>query len=522
MRRQFIILLLFSFHTKLLLAGPNVWTSNNYYVATGIASGSNEQAKSESCALARRSLIEYVFGVNVKVEEKSFTTLDQAQLSNQISTSSDRVKLIGIATSNALNNTNTTCLLKYPIREADIERKRLLSEKADIYVEKNLVEVTSNQEAKLNQRGVVKFESDPLESTVEIDGAILCETPCSREVKFGSHKIRFSKVNFDTVEKDILHNKKELSVSVKLMENVGTLHITDLPSGSRVYIDSTEFISNSSTDETIKVKPSDYVVSVKNDEYGPFNRKVSLHKGLTTSINFQGIRKTGHLNLSAVDSKGNALAADIIIDGNAITEKTPAQIIVPTGAREVILKYQSLEFRSSHRINYKETTTLVGTLVEKEEQKEKPYAEHLAISPWVIGMGFGGYDGTYSGNSKGSKRISAILGRRFLGFMGLEGQISTDSSGTEDGTLSGNSFQLALPIFISQWYIKPAVGQIDHSIQPNSVTVKQSYNAFSCGYEFRSGIIFITLEFGISKYSDFGNFSGTNSGFGSYSFLIAF
>src|SRR5665811_306741 len=106
-------------------AEPTVWLRKGTYFSKGFANSSDKNSGEVACAQAKKALIEYVFGTDVRVEQNVLGSLSNVSLSDHVSSSSDQVKLVGVSHETFTSGHLTSCVVQYPVSEAELEKKRL-------------------------------------------------------------------------------------------------------------------------------------------------------------------------------------------------------------------------------------------------------------------------------------------------------------------------------------------------------------------------------------------------------------
>ena len=108
------------------------------------------------------------------------------------------------------------------------------------------------------KRAIIAFKTTPTEATVFVDGIETCKTPCSRELLYGKHRIRFQKMNYDVRQKDVLISQKSHTAFVELRDSFGYLETTQVPDGARIKVDDILQIG-----PKIKLGPGKHILTIK-------------------------------------------------------------------------------------------------------------------------------------------------------------------------------------------------------------------------------------------------------------------
>jgi len=215
-------------------------------------------------------------------------------------------------------------------QERGPEQKALLEE---VFVAKKIVQVDGREQ--FAKSSIIDFESAPSGAIVYVDGVEICSTPCSSEVNQGEHKILFEKSGFDLLSKIILVKNGRQSVSVELKNTYGYLTLKGLPAGAVVKIDNIETISR----ENIRLLPNHHVVSVESKYHQPWHKEFEIAKGEQLSLSYDSQPLMAFLKISVTDNKDHPLEATLFINGEKLSEKTPAVIQVPAGKSHLVVRH---------------------------------------------------------------------------------------------------------------------------------------------------------------------------------------
>lgn len=207
----------------------------------------------------------------------------------------------------------------------------------EILVPVKKVVVQDDIEGQTIKRNVVVFDSVPQDAEVYVNGIELCNTPCSREIQHGTHSVSMQLHDHETVSKNVAINSTTNSLTWVMKGKYGFLSFAGIPKDSVVKID--DMVADSI--KSLRVLPGKHIVTIENPSFQPFHQEVRVTKGEISQVTFKAEPLYGLIEFSAKDSKGNALIADIYIDGK-FKGKTPQQIKVQAGEREIELKKGTL------------------------------------------------------------------------------------------------------------------------------------------------------------------------------------
>jgi len=173
------------------------------------------------------------------------------------------------------------------------------------------------------QMSVVMFESEPSGAIVTVDGEIVCrETPCSRELAIGPARISMHKERYKEREEiiNIERRESEIKLSWKLEPNFGWLNVTSEPTGLRIKIDGSDHGLTPIREK--KVFPGAHRIKVTDPRYYDKWNDIKIERGKNRDIHFKLEPREGGLKVSAEDEEGNAIGADLYMDGRLLG-KTP-------------------------------------------------------------------------------------------------------------------------------------------------------------------------------------------------------
>jgi hypothetical protein len=178
---------------------------------------------------------------------------------------------------------------------------------------------------------VLHFKSSPSGAMVEMDGEVLCETPCSKSIVKGLHEVEIKKLRYKTWRDD-LDVSENRNVSARLAPNFGWLTVHSAPAGLAVTLNG-EVVGTTPL-LAVEIDPGAYEVLVTDLRYHDAGERVNLAAGEKKTISVTLKPKQGGLKVAAVDRRGNALVAEVSVDGEQVGE-TPWAGKVMVGERRV-------------------------------------------------------------------------------------------------------------------------------------------------------------------------------------------
>lgn len=256
---------------------------------------------------------------------------------------------------------------------ATINREKKISPELNIYVPKKVMQV--ELDTYQSKSTIVHFKSIPDGASVYVDGVETCDTPCSREIAFGQHKIIFDKKDHELLSfvEDISGEK---TIEKDLELRYGFLKILDVPQGTTVKVDQTQV----SSEGDIKLLPKNYVVTILSPHHQPWHQEIEIKKGKTLKIPFPNEPIWGYAKFSASDREKNAISANLYVDGEEMDEKTPTEIKIKSGKRKIKLShpdFKDVEFEEEFESN---KTTAIKKVLEAKNQKDWRLLLGLGVS----------------------------------------------------------------------------------------------------------------------------------------------
>lgn len=240
---------------------------------------------------------------------------------------------------------------------------------------------------------IVMFESDPPGAAVEINGIPSCTTAGSRALKPGRYEITMKKLRYFSRTEFIDVTPEGALIKWKLDPNYGWLSIDSNPIGLPVFIDGQQVGKTPITD--FEKDAGTYVISVDHEGYHSLKEEIIVEIGSHHQIHLEPTPRNGAIILNAHDRSGDALEADVFIDGR-LKGKAFSPITLITGEYDVLVKGQFLKW--SGRIKIEEGTTRdlhilledpiisdkIRTNAQFEHQQIKTKLEKSA-KKWMIG-----------------------------------------------------------------------------------------------------------------------------------------
>ena len=179
---------------------------------------------------------------------------------------------------------------------------------------------------------VVRFESAPPGAVVQLDGRLLCrEAPCSKAVAPGRHAVAMQLERHFDVEKSI-DLQSGATVRMDLAPTFGRLRVQTQPPGLSVEVDGKP---RGTAPLDLELDPGTVEVVLADRCFLRDGDRVSIAAGAQERLVLTARGRRAGIDVSARDERGDALAADVRVDGRSVG-RTP-------GAFEVDLCASKLE-----------------------------------------------------------------------------------------------------------------------------------------------------------------------------------
>ena len=164
------------------------------------------------------------------------------------------------------------------------------------------------------------------------------KTPAVLEnIAAGDHSIRFEKEGYRPfVSAIMIEPDQENQIFADLVTGQGLVAISVLPWGS-IYIDGVLMKEETNTLFQVGLIPGRHNIHVAHPIYGVWDKEISLSDGETLSlpVNFNN---RVNVSVTAFDSDGNPIWAEIVVDDKLTGEMTPKEIALRIGHRTIAAK----------------------------------------------------------------------------------------------------------------------------------------------------------------------------------------
>ena len=207
---------------------------------------------------------------------------------------------------------------------------------------------------------IVEFSSQPSGAVVMLDGRLLCQaTPCSKSLSAGAHEVSMQKERYLSQRKS-LALKDGQKVSWSLSPNFAVLNVDSAPSGLTVQLDGKSIGTTPITKH--ELSPGRYQVVIDDQCFHKKGQAFSITANKNKIVNLKMEPRQGAIKVSAEDKKGNALKADVHVDGEKVG-RTPGTFKVSVCAKKVELKQKTKKvWKEKLSVKERQVTNLKAVL----------------------------------------------------------------------------------------------------------------------------------------------------------------
>jgi formylglycine-generating enzyme required for sulfatase activity len=229
-----------------------------------------------------------------------------------------------------------------------------------------------------NQLGVmVTFESDPPNAAVNLDGSYLGQTPLTREVVPGPHRLEWTLARYESLQ-EAVQVEKRATLNRTLTPLFGWLSVESTPVGQPVRLDGAPAGNTPLKDMVVGHGPHTVLVGDSALVYSQGER-FSLGKGERKTLSIQIPLREGALLVRCADTQGNAMELPVSVDGT-VRGNSPLQLRLPIGEHTVEAGGQN----QTVRLREKQVETVAFTV----EPAALPIASGKGVAGPLPGMVF--------------------------------------------------------------------------------------------------------------------------------------
>ena len=212
---------------------------------------------------------------------------------------------------------------------------------------------------------IVSFSSEPVGAVVSVDGKLLCQDTskgCSKMLAAGAHRVSMQMENY-LDRSELVPVEKGTKISWKLSPNFGWLTVHSTPPGLDVAVNG-KVVGKSPIEKTM-LAPGSYEVLVQDPCYFASGKKIAIKRESAELVDVTLTPREGAVNVTAEDTNGNALEAEIAIDGNRVGT-TPGVFKVGVCAKKLEVRHQKAGTYSQSLVLKERQTMAVKAVLRRQ------------------------------------------------------------------------------------------------------------------------------------------------------------
>ena len=222
----------------------------------------------------------------------------------------------------------------------------------------------------------VEFKSSPAGAIVLADGRTLCQTPCTKPLPSGWHKIEMQKMNYlPVVQKQEI--KKGKTVEYTLEPDFAWLSV-DGAYNVPIELDGKN-IGNIPI-KNFPIEKGNHQVEHASECFYKAGERFTVGRGKHKKIPFDLKPRMSAVKVNAKDENGNDLVADVFVDGLEIG-KTPGTFKVPLCTQSIIVKTKDAEYSSqlTDILEENKVSTIDALLTKNKKEESSEESEEDRI-----------------------------------------------------------------------------------------------------------------------------------------------
>jgi hypothetical protein len=369
----------------------------------------------------------------------------------------------------------------------DLSQTQFLQE---IFIPKKIIQQDGSNY--FQKTSIVDFNTRPEGARVHVDGVEICQTPCTKEIDQGEHKLSYEKEDYEFLNEvqKVVEGRQTISTNLQL--RFGYLTIAGLPADAIIKVDNKEISSK----DKIRLNPNEHVITVTSKNFQPWYKQFQIKKGAFLEFKYDAEPLLGHVKISATDHKGNPIEAVIYINGEKISQKTPTALPLKAGKNFITLSnpdFKDLSFEITLNVD------------EKLEIRKELVPFNYKSGAWYLGLGIS--PAPFKDFSKEEKfsccmLIDLAFQKNLSNHFSLKfsynysGDTTSDeaSYNSDNGSpnttaykvseASGHLLFVSMPIYFSKddhfsWYLAPEFGQVKSILKYDQYI----FDAYGNGYK---------------------------------------
>ena len=186
---------------------------------------------------------------------------------------------------------------------------------------------------------IVKFESEPGEATVIVDGKVICQaTPCTKILTLGEHEIEMRKENYTPkANKENITEGK--TIKYKLEANCAWLSIKG--DEAEIFLDG-KYLGEPSIENKV-IPIGEHKIDYSSPCYYEKSENFTVTNGEKKNIDLKLEPRESAIKVYAQDGRGSVVEADVYVDGKKLG-KAPGTFKVPLCSKKVVVKKGEMEY----------------------------------------------------------------------------------------------------------------------------------------------------------------------------------
>lgn len=186
---------------------------------------------------------------------------------------------------------------------------------------------------------LVKFESEPGEATVIVDGEVVCQaTPCTKILTMGEHEIEMRKENHTPKVK---RGKITEGRTIKYKLEADCAWLTVKGDEAEVFLDG-EYLGEPPIENKV-ITSGEHKIDYSSPCYYEKSENFTVTNGEKKNIDFKLEPRESAIKVYAQDGKSNVIEAEVYVDGKKLG-KTPGTFKVPLCSKKVVVKKDEMEY----------------------------------------------------------------------------------------------------------------------------------------------------------------------------------
>src|SRR5688572_30402220 len=161
---------------------------------------------------------------------------------------------------------------------------------------------------------IASFRSEPPGALVQIDGKLACQdssSGCRRTLAAGKHVVSMQKERYLPRSEEIFVEDGS-EIAWTLEPNFARVAIRTEPPALSVSIDGRPA---GRTPVDSELEPGEHLIELADDCYLPAERRITVLRGRADTFDLRSVPREGAIDISAADESGNAVRADVYVDG---------------------------------------------------------------------------------------------------------------------------------------------------------------------------------------------------------------